>query len=388
MGDVYIVEACRSAIGKRGKGLAGLIPADLLGAVQKGALDRSRIDPAKIDQVIGGCVSQVGEQTFNIARIAWLSQGLPLEVASTTVDAQCGSSQQATTMGAAMIAAGMEDVVMSCGIEMMSRVPLGSSMKDGSPMGESYTNHYQPTSQFMGAAMIAEEYQVTREDTDKFGLASQEKAIQAWEEDRFSREIVPVEAPVLDENFQPTGETKVISKDEGLRATTLESLSGLKAVAGQEIHTAGTSSQISDGAAAIIMASEKAVKEMGLKPRAKIISTTLVGVDPVTMLKGPIPASRKALDRAGLTIDDIDIFEVNEAFASVVLAWQKDLGVDPAKVNVNGGAIALGHPTGSTGARLITTALHELERINGRYALIAMCCGGGLGTGTIIERLS
>jgi acetyl-CoA C-acetyltransferase len=388
MGDVYIVEACRSAIGKRGKGLAGLIPADLLGAVQKGALDRSGIDPAKIDQVIGGCVSQVGEQTFNIARIAWLSQGLPLEVASTTVDAQCGSSQQATTMGAAMIASGMEDVVMSCGIEMMSRVPLGSSMKDGSPMGESYTNHYQPTSQFMGAAMIAEEYQVTREDTDKFGLASQEKAIQAWEEDRFSREIVPVEAPVLDENFQPTGETKVISKDEGLRATTLESLSGLKAVPSQEIHTAGTSSQISDGAAAIIMASEKAVKEMGLKPRAKIISTTLVGVDPVTMLKGPIPASRKALDRAGLTIDDIDIFEVNEAFASVVLAWQKDLGVDPAKVNVNGGAIALGHPTGSTGARLITTALHELERINGRYALIAMCCGGGLGTGTIIERLS
>jgi acetyl-CoA C-acetyltransferase len=388
MGDVYIVEACRSAIGKRGKGLAGLIPADLLGAVQKGALDRSGIDPAKIDQVIGGCVSQVGEQTYNIARLAWLSQGLPMEVAATTVDAQCGSSQQATSMGAAMIASGIEDVVMSCGIEMMSRVPLGSAMKDGSPMGESYTNHYQPTSQFMGAAMIAEEYQVTREDTDQFGLSSQEKAIKAWEEDRFSREIVPVEAPVLDENFQPTGDTKIISKDEGLRATSLESLKGLKAVAGQEIHTAGSSSQISDGAAAVIMASEKAVKEMGLKPRAKIIATALVGVDPVTMLKGPIPASRKALDRAGLTIDDIDIFEVNEAFASVVLAWQKDLGVDPAKVNVNGGAIALGHPTGSTGARLITTALHELERINGRYALIAMCCGGGLGTGTIIERLS
>ncbi len=387
MGDVYIVEACRSAIGKRGKGLAGLMPADLLGAVQKGALDRSGIDPAKIDQVIGGCVSQVGEQTFNISRIAWLSQGLPLEVASTTVDAQCGSSQQATTMGAAMVASGMEDVVMSCGIEMMSRVPLGSSMKDGSPMGESYTNHYQPTSQFVGAAMIAQEYQVTREDTDKFGLASQEKAIKAWEEDRFAREIVPIEAPVLDENFKPTGETKIISKDEGLRATTLESLQGLNAVPGQEIHTAGTSSQISDGAAAVIMASEKAVKELGLKPRAKIIATTLVGVDPVSMLKGPIPATRKALDRAGLTIDDIDIFEVNEAFASVVLAWQKDLGVDPKKVNVNGGAIALGHPTGSTGARLITTALHELERINGKYALIAMCCGGGLGTGTIIERV-
>ncbi|MCZ6501580.1 MAG: steroid 3-ketoacyl-CoA thiolase [Gammaproteobacteria bacterium] len=388
MGDVYIVEACRSPIGKRGKGLAGLKPADLLGAVQKAALDRSGIAPEKIDQVIGGCVSQVGEQSFNISRIAWLSQGLPLEVASTTVDSQCGSSQQATTMGASMVAAGIEDVVMSCGVEMMSRVPLGSNMKDGSPMGESYMNHYQPTSQFMGAAMIAEEYQVTREDTDKFGLASQQKAIQAWEEDRFTREIVPIEAPVLNEKFEPTGETRIISKDEGLRETTLESLQGLDAVAGQEIHTAGTSSQISDGAAAVIMASEKACEELGVKPRAKIIATTLVGVDPVTMLKGPIPATRKALERAGLTIDDIDIFEVNEAFASVVLAWQKELGIDPDKVNVNGGAIALGHPTGSTGARLITTALHELERRNGKYALITMCCGGGLGTGTIIERLS
>ncbi len=387
MGDVYIVEACRSAIGKRGKGLAGLKPADLLGAVQKGALDRSGIAAEKIDQVIGGCVSQVGEQSFNISRIAWLSQGLPMEVASTTVDSQCGSSQQATSMAAAMIAAGIEDVVMSCGVEMMSRVPLGSNMKDGSPMGESYTDHYQPTSQFMGAQMIAEEYQVTRQDTDQFGLASQQKAIQAWEEDRFSREIVPVEAPILDEKYQPTGETQIISKDEGLRATTLETLAGLKLVDGQETHTAGTSSQISDGAAAIIMASEKACQELGVKPRAKIVATTLVGVDPVTMLKGPIPATRKALARAGLTVDDIDLFEVNEAFASVVLAWQKDLGIDPAKVNVNGGAIALGHPTGSTGARLITTALHELERTGGRYALIAMCCGGGLGTGTIIERL-
>jgi acetyl-CoA C-acetyltransferase len=387
MGDVFIVEACRSPIGKRGKGLAGLKPADLLGAVQKGALDRSGIAPGRIDQVIGGCVSQVGEQSFNISRIAWLSQGLPLEVASTTVDSQCGSSQQATTMGASMVAAGIEEVVMSCGVEMMSRVPLGSNMKDASPMGESYMSHYQPTSQFMGAAMIAEEYQVTREDTDRFGLASQQKAIRAWQEDRFSREIVPIEAPVLNEKFEPTGETRIISKDEGLRETTLESLQGLDAVAGQEIHTAGTSSQISDGAAAVIMASGKACRELGVKPRAKIIATTLVGVDPVTMLKGPIPATRKALDRAGLAIDDIDIFEVNEAFASVVIAWQKELAIDPDRVNVNGGAIALGHPTGSTGARLITTALHELERRNGKYALIAMCCGGGLGTGTIIERM-
>ena len=333
MGDVYIVEACRSAIGKRGKGLAGLKPADLLGAIQKAALERSGIDPLKIDQVIGGCVSQVGEQTFNIARIAWLSQGLPMEVAATTVDSQCGSSQQATSMGASMIAAGIEEMVMSCGVEMMSRVPLGAAMKDGNPMGENYASHYQPTSQFAGAAMIAEEYQITRQDAD------------------------------------------------------LASLAGLKAVPGQEIHSAGTSSQVSDGAAAIILASEKAVKANNLKPRAKIVATTLVGVDPVTMLKGPIPATRKVLERAGLTVDDIDVFEVNEAFASVVLAWQKDLGVDPTKVNVNGGAIALGHPTGSTGARLITTALHELERTGGRYGLIAMCCGGGLGTGTIIERL-
>lgn len=387
MGEEYIVEACRSAIGKRGKGLAGLKPADLLGKVQKAALDRAGINPAEIDQVVGGCVSQVGEQSFNIARIAWLSQGLPLEVASTTVDSQCGSSQQATSMAAAMIGAGIEDVVMSCGVEMMSRVPLGSNMKDGSPMGESYSQHYQPTSQFMGAAMIAEEYQITRADTDQFGLESQQKAINAWAEGRFDREVAAIEAPILNEKFEPTGEMRIVDRDEGLRETTLESLAGLNPVPGQEIHTAGSSSQVSDGAAAIIMASESACERLGLKPRAKIKATTLVGVDPVTMLKGPIPATRKVLERAGLTLEDIDVFEVNEAFASVVLGWQKDLGVDHSKVNVNGGAIALGHPTGSTGARLITTALHELERTGGRYALIAMCCGGGIGTGTIIERL-
>jgi acetyl-CoA C-acetyltransferase len=387
MSDVYIVEACRSAIGKRGKGLAGLKPADLLGLVQKAALNRAKVAPENIDQVIGGCVSQVGEQTFNIARIAWLSQGLPLEVPSTTVDAQCGSSQQATSMAATMVASGIEDIVMSCGVEMMSRVPLGSAMKDGNPMGEDYGNLYQPTSQFMGAAMIAEEYQITREDTDKFGLDSQNKAIEAWTEKRCDREIVKIEAPILNEKFEPTGERRTVDRDEGLRETSLDSLASLDPVPGQDIHTAGSSSQVSDGAAAVIMASRKACDRLDLKPRAKIVATTLVGVDPVTMLKGPIPATRKVLDRAGLTMDDIDIFEVNEAFASVVLAWQKDLGADPDKVNVNGGAIALGHPTGSTGARLITTALHELERRGGKYALIAMCCGGGLGTGTIIERL-
>jgi acetyl-CoA C-acetyltransferase len=387
MENVYIVEAVRSPIGKRGKGLAGLKPSDLLGAVQKAALERAGIDPAKIGQVIGGCVSQVGEQSFNIARIAWLSQGLPLEVAATTVDAQCGSSQQATSLGAAMVASGMEDLVMCCGVEMMTRVPLGSNMKDGVPMGESYMAHYQPTSQFLGAGMIAEEYQITRADADRFGLRSQERANRAWAEGRFDREIVAIEAPELDEQGKPTGNQRVISRDEGPRATTLEGLAALNLVPGQEIHTAGSSSQVSDGAAVVILANQKAVDALGLKPRARIVATTLVGVDPVTMLKGPIPASRKVLDQAGLSVEDIDVFEVNEAFASVVMAWEKELNPDPAKVNPNGGAIALGHPTGSTGARLITTALHELERSGGRYGLIAMCCGGGLGTGTIIERL-
>jgi acetyl-CoA C-acetyltransferase len=387
MDNVYIVEAVRSPIGKRGKGLAGLMPADLLGLVQKAALERSGIDPARIGQVIGGCVSQVGEQSFNIARIAWLSQGLPEEVAATTVDSQCGSSQQATSLGAAMVASGMEDLVMCCGVEMMTRVPLGSNMKDGVPMGASYMAHYQPTSQFQGAAMIAEEYQITRDDADAFALRSQQNALRAQEEGRFDREIVPIEAPVLNEEGKPTGETRVISRDEGPRPSTLEGLKGLNPVPGQEIHTAGSSSQVSDGAAVVILANQKAVDELGLKPRARIVATTLVGVDPVTMLKGPIPASRKVLDQTGLTAADIDVFEVNEAFASVVLAWEKELRPDPAKVNPNGGAIALGHPTGSTGARLITTALHELERSGGRYGLIAMCCGGGLGTGTIIERL-
>lgn len=387
MDDVYIVAAGRSPIGKRGKGLAGMKPAELLAAVQKGVLDQAGIDPAAVGQVIGGCVSQINEQSFNVARIAWLSNGFPEEVAATTVDAQCGSSQQATSLGAAMVASGMEDVVMTCGIEMMSRVPLGSNMKDAVPMGEQYMSHYQPTSQFQGAAMIAEEYQLTRTETDAFGLKSQQNAARAWAEDRFAREIIPITAPVLNEKFEPTGDSRVVDRDEGLRETTLEGLQKLDPVPGQDVHTAGSSSQVSDGAAVVVMASKAACLRLGLKPRARIAATTLVGVDPVTMLKGPIPASRKVLDQTGLSVDDIDVFEVNEAFASVVLAWQKELNPNPDRVNPNGGAIALGHPTGSTGARLITSALHELERSGGRYGLIAMCCGGGLGTGTVIERV-
>ena len=370
MENVYIVEAVRSPIGKRGKGLAGLMPADLLGQVQSAALKRSGIAPEKVGQIIGGCVSQVGEQSFNIARIAWLSQGLPEEIAATTVDSQCGSSQQATSLGAAMVSSGMEDIVMACGVEMMSRVPLGSNMKDGVPMGESYMSHYQPTSQFQGAAMIAEEYQITRGDTDAFGLRSQERALRARQENRFEREITPIEAPVLNEKFEPTGEMQTITQDEGIRETSLEALAGLNPVPGQEIHTAGSSSQVSDGAAVVILANQKAVDALGLKPRAKIIASTLVGVDPVTMLKGPIPASRKVLEQAGLSVNDIDTFEVNEAFASVVLAWEKDLQPDPEKVNPNGGAIALGHPTGSTGAagthrRSLWSDCHVLWRRTG-----------------------
>jgi len=359
----------------------------LLGAVQRAAVERAGIDPKEVGQIVGGCVSQVGEQSFNIARVAWLSQGLPLEVAATTVDSQCGSSQQATSIAAGLIGAGIEDLVLACGVEMMTRVPLGANMKGGSPLPPSYATHYAYASQFQGAEMIAKEYGITREDTDRFGLRSQTLANQAWNEGRFVREVVPIEAPVLDENGSPTGEKRRVARDEGLRQTSMEKLAALNPVEPGGVHTAGTSSQVSDGAAAVLLASPQRAKALGLKPRARIATTTLVGVDPVSMLKGPIPATRKVLKQTGLSIHDIDVFEVNEAFASVVLAWMKEVDPNPERVNPNGGAIALGHPTGCTGARLISTALHELERTNRRYALIAMCCGGGLGTGTIIERL-
>jgi acetyl-CoA C-acetyltransferase len=387
MQDVVILSAVRSPIGRRKGGLSGLHPADLLGIVQRAAVQRAGIDPREVGQIVGGCVSQVGEQSFNVARTAWLSQGLPLEVAATTIDSQCGSSQQATSLAAGMVGAGIEDVVLACGVEMMTRVPLGSNMAGASPLPKSYRSHYAFASQFQGAEMIAKEYGITREDTDRFGLRSQQLAIRAWQEGRFTREVVPVEAPALDAEGKPTGATQTVSRDEGLRETSLEKLAQLKAVEPGGIHTAGTSSQVSDGAAAVLLASPRRAQELGLKPRARIVATTLVGVDPVTMLKGPIPSTRKLLRETGLAMHDMDVSEVNEAFASVVLAWEKELQPNPERVNPNGGAIALGHPTGCTGARLITTALHELERTGGRYGLIAMCCGGGLGTGTIIERL-
>jgi len=387
MNEVWIVEAVRSPIGRRNGGLSGLHPADLLGRIQRAAVERAKVDPAAIGQIVGGCVSQVGEQSFNVARSAWLAQGLPKEVPATTIDSQCGSSQQATTLAAGLIGAGIEDLVLACGVEMMTRVPLGSNMKGGSPLPRSYAEHYAYASQFQGAEMIAKQWGITRADTDRFGLRSQTLAIQAWKEGRFTREVQPIEAPELDAEGKPTGATKMVTRDEGLRETSMEKLAALKPVEPDGVHTAGTSSQVSDGAAAVLLASPARAKALGLTPRARIVTTTLVGVDPVTMLTGPIPATRKVLAATGLKIDDIDEFEVNEAFASVVLAWMKELQPNPERVNPNGGAIALGHPTGCTGARLITTALHEIERTNRRYALVSMCCGGGLGTGTILERL-
>lgn len=387
MRDVYIIEAARSPIGRRGGDLAALHPAALLGAVQQAALDRANIDPAGIGQVLGGCVSQVGEQAFDIARTAWLSRGLPLEVAATTIDSQCGSSQQATTLAAGLVGSGLEDVAMACGVEMMTRVPLGSNVQGASPLPPSYAEHYAFKSQFQGAQLIAEEYGITREDTDRFGLRSQELANAAWDAGHYDAEIVPIEAPVADAEGKLTGETRTIARDGGLRKTSLQKLAALDPAPGNDLHTAGTSSQVSDGASAVILASEEGAKRLGARPRARIVTSTLVGVDPVTMLKGPIPATRKVLKTSGLSIEAMDTYEVNEAFASVVLAWQKECAPVESRVNAQGGAIALGHPTGCTGARLITTALHTLERTGGRYGLIAMCCGGGLGTGTIIERL-
>jgi len=390
MGDVYIVEAVRSPLGKRRGGLSTVHAGDLLGAVLSAAVARSGIDPADVDQIVGGCVSQVGEQSYNIARTAWLTAGMPLEVPATTVDAQCGSSQQASTLAAGLVGSGLEDIVVSCGVEMMSRVPLGANFSDkalGRPVPKSYFEKYAFNSQFQGAEMIAKEYGITRDDTDAFGLRSQTNAKRAWDEGRFDREVIGIDAPIVGEDGKPTGETHHVNRDEGLRDTTREALASLKAVMDDGVHTAGTSSQITDGASAVMFASEDAVKRHGLKARARIVDSTIVGVDPETMLKGPIPATRKVLRRSGLAIEDMDVYEVNEAFASVVLAWQKECGPAADRVNPNGGAIALGHPTGATGDRLITTALHELERTGGKYGLISMCCGGGLGTGTIIERL-
>ena len=390
MTDVVIVEAVRSPVGRRGGSLSSLHPADLLAQVITELVNRSGVDPAAVGQVVGGCVTQVGEQSFNIARTAWLTAGLPLTVAAQTVDTQCGSSQQATNLASSLVRSGTVDIAVACGVEAMSRVPIGANTRQGPgrAIPKSYFGNYEFTSQFEGAERIAEKWGITRQDADAFGLQSQQRAIKAWEEGRFEREVVPITAPIVDDEGNPTGDTRIVAKDEGLRETSLEKLATLKPVAREGgVHTAGSSSQISDGAGAILMMTAEKAEQLGMKPRARVVDECLVGVDPVLMLTGPIDATERLLERTKLSLGDIDTFEVNEAFASVVLAWAKETGADLEKTNPNGGAIALGHPLGGTGSILVTKALHELERTNGRYALVSMCCGGGLGTGTILERI-
>ena len=389
--EVVIVDAVRSPVGKRNGELSSLHSIDLLGDVQRALFDRTGMDPAEVGQVVGGCVGQVGMQTMNVARNAWLAAGLPLEVAATTVDAQCGSSQQATNLAYSLVKSGVVDSAVSCGVELMSRVPMGSSIpKDpdvGKPVNKRYWDHYEWTSQFEGAERIADKWGITRADTDEYGLRSQQLAAAAWDHDAFGAQIVPIDAPVLDDGGQPTGDTVTVTRDGGLRDTTLEGLAQLKPVAREDgVHTAGTSSQISDGAGAVLMMTEEKAAELGLTPRASIVDTCLVGSDPVLMLTGPIGATHMLLADNGLTMDDIDLVEINEAFASVVLAWERELGPDRETVNPNGGAIALGHPLGGTGSILVTKAVHELERADGEHAIVTMCCGGGLGTGTLLRR--
>jgi len=394
MADVVIVEAGRSPIGKRNGSLAGAHPADVLGPVMMEVLNRAGVDSAQVGQVVGGCINKVGAQAMNITRTAWLSHGGDENVACTTIDSQCGSSQQAVNTAHALIASGVEDIVLACGVENMSLLPIGSDAVAGAqagygkPISRSYFEHYEFTSQFEGAERIADKYGISREDTDRFGLESQERAAKAIAEGRFEHQIIPIEAPVLGEDGKKTDQTMTVTRDEIPRETSLEKLATLKPVARPDgVHTAGSSSQIADGASAVLLMSAEKAAELGVTPVARVLQSALVGCDPVLMLEGPIPATRRVLERQGLSVDDVDVFEINEAFASVVLAWAKELEPDMAKVNPNGGAIALGHPLGGTGCFLTTKAVHELQRTGGRYAVITMCCGGGLGTGTLIERI-
>jgi acetyl-CoA C-acetyltransferase len=382
-----IVEAVRTPIGRRRGALAGLHPAELLGHAQTALLERAGVDPAEVEQVAGGCVTQAGEQAGNVTRTAWLHAGLPQQAGCMTLDAQCGSAQQAVHLIAGLIAAGAIDVGVGCGVECMSRVGLGANIGSGigTPKPESWT--IDMPNQFEAAERIARRRGFTREQIDAFGLGSQAKAQRAWAEGRFDREVAPVKAPVLDAEGKATGESRVVDRDGGLRETSLPTLAGLKPVLPDGMHTAATSSQVSDGAAAVLLADETRARELGLRPRARIVAQCLIGDEPYYHLDGPIAATERVLKRAGMTIGDIDLFEVNEAFASIVMSWASVHEPDPDRVNVNGGAIALGHPVGSTGSRLLTTALHELERRDASTALISMCAGGAMATATIIERL-
>jgi len=386
-----IVDAVRTPGGKRNGKLKNWHPVDLASEALRAIASRNNLDPSLVDDVIMGCVSQVGEQAFNVGRNAVLAAGWPESVPATTIDRQCGSSQQALHFAAQGVMSGAYDVVVAAGVEVMSRVTMGSSIgKDsGFPFGPRVMARYEPQgglkNQGIGAEMIADQWGITREDLDAFSVESHHRAARATAEGRFEREIIPV--LVRDENGVATDEW--MTTDEGIRPdSSVETLANLKPAyqEGGKI-TAGNSSQITDGASAVLIMSEEKARELGYRARAKFHTFALAGVDPVTMLTGPIPATTKVLERAGLTLDDIDLVEINEAFASVVLAWQKEHKADLSKVNVNGGAIALGHPLGASGAKLCATLLNELERTGGRYGLLTMCEGGGLANATIIERL-
>jgi acetyl-CoA C-acetyltransferase len=379
--EAFIVSAVRTPVGKRGGGLSAVHPAELGAHVLRAAVERAGVDPAAIDDVIMGCVSQVGPQSGDIARTAWLSAGLPESVPGVTIDRQCGSSQQAVHFAAQAVLSGTQDLVMAAGVENMSTIPIGASIylgvKAGQPMpyGQGWLDRYgdQEISQFRGAQLMAEKWGLKRLDLEEFALASHQRALAAIDAGYFEGQI----APLAD-----------VSVDEGPRRdTSLEKMSGLKPLREGWDITAAVASQISDGAAAVLVASEDAVSRYGLTPLARVHTLTVTGSDPVFMLSGPIPATQKALARAGLTIDDIDVVEINEAFAPVVLAWAAETGASPERTNPNGGAIALGHPLGATGAVLMTKLVHELHRTGGRYGLQTMCEGGGQANATIIERV-
>ncbi|MDT9755934.1 thiolase family protein [Heyndrickxia coagulans] len=382
MREAVIVEAVRTPVGKRNGLLSGIRAEELAAKVLQEVVKRTGISPDLVEDVIMGCVSQVGEQASDIARQATLIAGFPIEVPGVTIDRQCGSSQQAVHFAAQAVLSGDMDVVIAGGVESMSRVPIGSN-RNGAAFSKLLTAKYNMIHQGLSADLIAEKWGISREKMDHYALESHRRALQAQKEGRFDREIMPVEAE------QPDGKTVTVVKDEGPRSdTSIQKLSALKPAFQEDGRiTAGNASQISDGAAAVLIMSRTKAEALGLKPRFRILARTVVGSDPTLMLTGVIPATEKVLCQAGLSIDDIDVFEVNEAFASVPLAWLLETGASPEKLNPNGGAIALGHPLGASGARLMTTLIHELERTNGRYGLQTMCEGYGMANATIIERL-
>ena len=387
MAQAVIVEAARTPIGRRNGALSGMHAAELLGTAQVELVKRAGIDPAEVEQVVGGCVTQAGEQASNVTRTAWLDQSLPYEVAATTIDCQCGSSQQANHFVANLITAGAIDVGIACGVEAMSRVGLGANVFNGPGRSRPDEFPWDMPDQFGAAERIAKLRGITREQVDAFGLASQEKAARAWAEGRFEREVVPVEAPVVGTDG-PTGERQVVTRDQAACARRrAEGLAGLKPVLPDGIHTAGNSSQISDGAAAVLWMSEERARAGGHAAPGTARRPGARGLGSLLPPRRACRGHRQVLAKAGMTMGDIDLFEVNEAFASVVLSWAQVHGPDMEKLNVNGGAIALGHPVGATGSRLVTTVLHELERRDATLALVTMCCGGALATGSIIERL-